>query len=133
VQLVSPNNTSIKQQKVYSSLFYKEQKTEIGDYFASLHGQDPAIPISTFTCMLSRDSIFYLPSHPSFSYSLSKGMDHPMVLMGLSSSHLHCPSLNLRMVLGPFGRLRSEMGADLLLMGNFYPTCEGVQYKLRHI
>jgi hypothetical protein len=47
-----------------------------------------------------------------------------MVLMGLSSSPLHCPSLNLRTVLGPLGRLRSEMEADLLLMGNLYPTCE---------
>jgi len=47
-----------------------------------------------------------------------------MVLMGLNSSHLHCPSLNLQMALGPLGRQHSEMGADLLLTGNFYPTCK---------
>jgi len=33
------------------------------------------------------------------------------------------------MALGPLGRQHSEMGADLLLTGNFYPTCK--RYRLQ--
>jgi hypothetical protein len=54
-----------------------------------------------------------------------------MVLMGLSSSHLHCPSLNLRMALGPLGRLHSEMEADLLLVENYFPTCERCRLQVK--
>ena len=126
MQLVSPHNTWTKQQTVYSSLFTRSRKPKPK---TSWHGLNQWFPISTFTCTLSSGSIFYLPLHPSFSYSPNKDKDHPMVLMGLSSSHLHCPSLNLRMALGPLGRQHSEMGADLLLTGNFYPTCK--RYRLQ--
>lgn len=47
-----------------------------------------------------------------------------MVLMGQSSNLPHHLLLNLRMALGLLDRSHSEMGANLLLTGNSYPTCK---------
>lgn len=88
VQLVSPNNTSTQQQTVYSPLFTSSRKQNND---TTSHGQGPVRPSGTFNCMQSTGWIFYLPLHPSFSYTLNKDKDQPMVLTGQNSNHLHHP------------------------------------------